>query len=955
MVQPSQPQRTLPTAPPSRAAPRGDIAATPAGRTALGGDRGRSGTGRIAAAALGIALLAPALALPAAAVEAPAAMRFGMDINSIQPQTDAGIKPDYGLFWVGVWNLKSGWGSPDNQMDKARAAGVTPVIQFYYWGDDISQSCITNGCWSSLHNSWKDQANWSKLAQQLVDHLHARMQGKPAVIVLETEFNKGGVNTWEPLDAMLEEKARFFKEKYPASTVVLGFGNWGRDKWGTFDRAAAASDMTGVQAMRGSTRNSLTSYYGLVDGTLDGAKALKQTFGKPVFVSDVALSSYPEPEYLGHQANMTKALFDRMPELKAAGIQALVYRTFKDNPNMDLANYYGQAERHWGMAWAGNLTWKPSMTAWVDGIKAERANPAWPTGQAPPPPPPPAAAVGPDALARVEAEAFAVRTAGGPQSSGEASGGTFWNLWSNGHLEQGLAFAAPGAYEVRVRAKGSLAEGVGPRMEMSLGGQPIGRADPGLAWQDHAAWVHVQAAGEQALRLAFTNDVKVGSEDRNLLLDAVEVEWMGRLPEASSGNSTRAEAEAFTSLAQGSVVKDKAAAGGMAVRLTQNGSIATTLALQEGRHSVRAVARGEPQGGVWPSLELRLGGIALATRGVAFPGYKVFYAEGDARGTGAHEVALAFTNDVAPAGGEDLAMVVDRIAVENLGPLRNAAPRADFWATLGGLALRAESLSSDPDGDALTLRWDLGDGTHKEGAQVEHTYAAPGVYKVTLTAGDGRLTTSVTQEFEAVRPNRAPLPQFTWSADGLTVAVDSQGTRDPDGDALALAWHWGDGAVTEGGDVASHTYAANGTYVIKLVASDGALEARAHRELVVRAHDVPTPGKLVLDQGLQVNPQAPVEGERVAFAFVVRNAGGLPLALAKVGVVVAGREMAVGPIALDAGATYAFRAAAPLRAGSHEAVAFAHVEGAAGPETLAPGGAGTMNPVPVVVAAARAP
>jgi len=44
--------------------------------------------------------------------------------------------------------------------------------------------------------------------------------------------------------------------------------------------------------------------------------------------------------------------------------------------------------------------------------------------------------------------------------------------------------------------------------------------------------------------------------------------------------------------------------------------------------------------------------------------------------------------------------------------------------------------SSDPDGDALTYRWDFGDGTAGEGAAAPHRYAAPGQFPVTVTVDD---------------------------------------------------------------------------------------------------------------------------------------------------------------------------------------------------------------------------
>lgn len=335
----------------------------------------------LATALLAIGLLTAAL--PVAFVQAqappvaPAPIGFGMDAASMNAQTAAGVKPDYATFWIGPWTLKSGWGGPDSQLAAMRSAGVTPAIHFYYWGDDISQSCIENGCWSSLHGAQKDKAGWQTLAQQMVDHLNAKMGGEPVVVFLETEFNKGGVHAYEPLDGYLAEKAAFIHENYPAAKVVMALGNWGSAYWGTWDRTAAASDMVGIQGMRGSTRQSLSDYGTLYEGLKAGTATLKAKFAKPIFLQDIALSSYPEPDWVQPQADTLREVFDHMDDLKADGVQAMVYRSWLDSPTMDTANYYGVAERYWGLA--STKAWKPSAQVWIDGVKAERT----PANQAP--------------------------------------------------------------------------------------------------------------------------------------------------------------------------------------------------------------------------------------------------------------------------------------------------------------------------------------------------------------------------------------------------------------------------------------------------------------------------------------------------------------------------------------------------------------------------------------------
>src|SRR5687768_3272362 len=115
-------------------------------------------------------------------------LKYGMDAEGVAAQKAAGVAPDYGTFWIGPWTLTSGWGGPDAQLAAMKSAGVTPAVHFYYWGDDISPSCVENGCWSSLHNAQKTRASWNTLATQLTSHLNSKMGGAPVVVFLESEF-----------------------------------------------------------------------------------------------------------------------------------------------------------------------------------------------------------------------------------------------------------------------------------------------------------------------------------------------------------------------------------------------------------------------------------------------------------------------------------------------------------------------------------------------------------------------------------------------------------------------------------------------------------------------------------------------------------------------------------------------------------------------------------------------
>ncbi len=336
--------------------------------------------------------LAVLIAPGAGAATTDTPIGFGMEAGAINVQTQNGVAPDYGTFWIGPWTLNSGWGGPDNSLTTMKNAGVTPAIHFYYWGDDITPDCVENGCWSSLHNSHKNKAGWNTLADQLIQHLNAKMGGEEVVIFMESEFNKGGIQSYEPFDGYMADMADKIHEGYPNAKIVMSLGSWGKNYWGNFDRTAAASDYIGIQGMRGSTKDSSAHYDDLYETTLSNAQYLQSLFGKPIFIQDLALSSYPEPAYLSKQSNELQQFFDNLGELKSAGVMAIVYRSWNDSPNMNLANYYGEAERHWGLSWSGTSDLKAAGHVWVAGVKAERSNAAPTPAPAPAPEPKPAPA-----------------------------------------------------------------------------------------------------------------------------------------------------------------------------------------------------------------------------------------------------------------------------------------------------------------------------------------------------------------------------------------------------------------------------------------------------------------------------------------------------------------------------------------------------------------------------------
>lgn len=70
--------------------------------------------------------------------------------------------------------------------------------------------------------------------------------------------------------------------------------------------------------------------------------------------------------------------------------------------------------------------------------------------------------------------------------------------------------------------------------------------------------------------------------------------------------------------------------------------------------------------------------------------------------------------------------------------------------------------SRDPDGSAASWSWDFGDGAQGSGAQVTHTYTAPGRYFPKLTVTDNAGATDVFVAEVVVQPGAAPPPASAY-------------------------------------------------------------------------------------------------------------------------------------------------------------------------------------------------
>ncbi len=173
----------------------------------------------------------------------------------------------------------------------------------------------------------------------------------------------------------------------------------------------------------------------------------------------------------------------------------------------------------------------------------------------------------------------------------------------------------------------------------------------------------------------------------------------------------------------------------------------------------------------------------------------------------------------------------------------NVAPTASFSSTSVDLKASFDgSGSSDPDGTVASYAWDFGDNATGTGQTTSHTYAAAGSYSVKLTVTDNSgATNTVTKSVTVAKSNVAPTASFSSTSVDLKASFDGSGSSDPDGTVASYAWDFGDNA-TGTGQTTSHTYAAAGSYSVKLTVTDnsGATNTVTKSVTVAKSNVAPT-------------------------------------------------------------------------------------------------------------------
>ena len=104
--------------------------------------------------------------------------------------------------------------------------------------------------------------------------------------------------------------------------------------------------------------------------------------------------------------------------------------------------------------------------------------------------------------------------------------GDYWLLWSAGTMNEDVDFPATGIYHFEIAAKGDLALGVGPEMELLIDGQSKGTVFVNTNTSAVFTFKVEVSAGWHEVAIGFNNDYyDPAGIDRNLYVDKITISY----------------------------------------------------------------------------------------------------------------------------------------------------------------------------------------------------------------------------------------------------------------------------------------------------------------------------------------------------------------------------------------------------------------------------------------------
>ncbi|OSZ82554.1 hypothetical protein CAP35_04610 [Chitinophagaceae bacterium IBVUCB1] len=180
---------------------------------------------------------------------------------------------------------------------------------------------------------------------------------------------------------------------------------------------------------------------------------------------------------------------------------------------------------------------------------------------------------------------------------------------------------------------------------------------------------------------------------------------------------------------------------------------------------------------------------------------------------GTYTVSLTVTN----SSGTNTKTVTNYITV---APSPVVAFTADSTPSCVGTKTVTFINNSVPGGTGTaTYLWDFGDGNTSTATSPTKTYSTPGTYTVTLLVTNGNGCSKSLVKTNFIKVSNKPTASFTSAnVNGCSAPVTASFTNTSTG-AVSYEWSFGDGN-TSTATSPSHTYTANGTYNVRLIATN---------------------------------------------------------------------------------------------------------------------------------------
>ncbi|MCB0209578.1 MAG: PKD domain-containing protein [Anaerolineae bacterium] len=186
---------------------------------------------------------------------------------------------------------------------------------------------------------------------------------------------------------------------------------------------------------------------------------------------------------------------------------------------------------------------------------------------------------------------------------------------------------------------------------------------------------------------------------------------------------------------------------------------------------------------------------------------------------GNYQVLLTLVNELGQSNTTAQAVTISEPPPANTPP--QPSVQADQTTAQAGDTVSFDASATQSASPIVSYAWDFGDGATGSGQLINHTYAQPGDYTVTLTVTDqdsqsGSATLSVT-----INPVAQPDPltaNITGPTGGqvgdqLTFDAQSSSSAAP---LTAIQWDFGDGTTAGSSLVVNHTYQQAGDYTVEL-------------------------------------------------------------------------------------------------------------------------------------------